>query len=398
MARIVKRGKGYQIRVSDGYTSNGKQNVKTLTWTPCPEMTEKQIEKELEKQAVLFEEKCHGLSESANIKFQTFAEQWFDEYAKPRLRVRTVDRYKQYTARTYTAIGSMRLDKITPRHIQSFINNLQEPGINKKMIPDEKPKGLSAGTVRNYLSFISTIFDYSIRMNMLKDNPCSRVVLPPRNYKQRDCYTLEEAQKFLKFLQFEPLMYQVFFTLAIYGGFRKGELLGLEWKDIDFDSCVISINRTSLYSKSKGGSFTDTTKTKGSLRSLKLPTAVFGLLRQYKVWQAQERLKMGDQWIDTDRLFTAYDGQPIGNSTPLKWLDEFFERTGLRKVTIHSFRHLNASLLINAGVDVKTVSATLGHSQVSTTLNIYAHTFAQAQAKASEAVADVLKLEEKKKA
>lgn len=398
MARIVKRGKGYQIRVSDGYTSGGKQNVKTMTWDPRPNMTEKQIEKELEKQAVLFEEKCHGLSQSANIKFQTFAEQWFKEYAGPRLRVRTVDRYKQYAARTYASLGSMRLDKITPRHIQSFINNLQEPGINKKTVANEKPKGLSAGTVRNYLSFISTVFDYAIRMNMLKDNPCQRVVLPPRNYKQRDCYTLEEAQKFLKFLQFEPLMYQAFFTLAIYGGFRKGELLGLEWKDVDFDSCVISINRTSLYSKTKGGSFTDTTKTKSSLRSLKLPASVFDLLRQYKAQQAQDRLKMGDRWKDTDRLFTAYDGQPIGNSTPLKWLDEFFERTGLRKVTIHSFRHLNASLLINAGVDVKTVSATLGHSQVSTTLNIYAHTFAQAQARASEAVADALKLDEKKQA
>lgn len=107
---------------------------------------------------------------------------------------------------------------------------------------------------------------------------------------------------------------------------------------------------------------------------------------------------MGDRWIDTDRLFTACDERPIGNSTPLKWLDDFFKRTGLRKVTIHSFRHLNASLLINAGVDVKTVSATLGHSQVSTTLNIYAHTFAQAQARASEAVADALNFDEKKKA
>mgnify|MGYP000980881899 CR=1 FL=1 len=396
MARIVKRNSGYQIRVSDGYTAQGKQNVRTMTWKPKTGMTEKQIKKALEKQAVLFEERCHGLSQSANIKFQVFAEQWFKEYAKPRLRVRTVDRYRQYAARTYAAIGSLRMDKITPRHLQRFINDLQKPGINQKVGDNEPPKGLSPGTVRNYLSFISTVFDYAIRMNMLKDNPCSRVVLPPRNYRPRDCYTLEEAQKFLKFLQFEPLMYRVFFTLAVYGGFRKGELLGLEWKDIDFDSCVISVNRTSLYSKSKGGSFTDTTKTKSSLRSLKLPKGLFDLLRRYKIEQSQNRLKMGDKWIGTDRLFTACDGKPLGNSTPLKWLDEFFERTGLRKVTIHSFRHLNASLLINAGVDVKTVSATLGHSQVSTTLNIYAHTFAQAQARASKAVADALKLNEKK--
>jgi site-specific recombinase XerD len=92
----------------------------------------------------------------------------------------------------------------------------------------------------------------------------------------------------------------------------------------------------------------------------------------------------------TDRLFIAWNGEPMGTSTPLKWLNCFVERSGMRKVTVHSFRHLNASLLINNDVDVKTVSAALGHAQPSTTLNIYAHTFAQAQAKASEAVGDVL--------
>ena len=117
---------------------------------------------------------------------------------------------------------------------------------------------------------------------------------------------------------------------------------------------------------------------------------MFDLLRKYKAEQAKARLKLGDKWINTDRLFTAWNGEPMNTNTPYNWLARFVKRTGMRKVTIHSFRHLNASLLITSGVDVKTISASLGHSQTSTTLNIYAHSFAQAQAKASEAVADVL--------
>jgi len=384
MATIQKRGETYRIKVSCGYRANGRQIEKSKTWKPTPGMTDRKIEKELERQTVLFEKECQGLSCGANIKFETFTEQWLKEYAEPKLRVRTVDRYKQFKKRTFAAIGGLRLDRITPRHIQAFINNLQEPGI--------KAGGgtLAPKTVREYLSFVSTIFDYAIKMDMLENNPCRNVTLPPLKQKEREVYTLEEAQKFLELLEKEPIQYRVFFTLAIYGGFRRAEMLGLEWKDIDFDSCVVNVCRTSLYSKEKGGTFTDTTKTESSLRSLKLPACVFDLLRKYKAEQAKARLKLGDKWINTDRLFVSWNGEAMATSTPLNWLEGFYKRTGMRRVTIHSFRHLNATLLINAGVDVKTVSTSLGHSQTSTTLNIYAHSFAQAQAKASEAVADVL--------
>lgn len=182
----------------------------------------------------------------------------------------------------------------------------------------------------------------------------------------------------------------------MYCGFRNGELLGLEWKDIDFNTGVISICRTSLYTKEMG-IFTDTTKTKGSQRSLKLQSDILPLLKSFKAAQAEDRLSLGDAWEDTDRLFTAWNGKPMGRTTPLNWLIKFCNRNGLRRVNVHSFRHLNASLLISSGVDVRTVSSALGHSQTSTTLNIYAHSFAVAQAVAGEAIADKLRLNNKGK-
>ena len=123
---------------------------------------------------------------------------------------------------------------------------------------------------------------------------------------------------------------------------------------------------------------------------MKLPAAVFDVLRDLKREQAREHLKLGDYWKGTGRLFTALDGSPMHPATPYSWLRKFCGETGQRFLGVHQFRHLNASLLINSGADVKTVSSSLGHSNVTTTLNIYSHTFEEAQAKAADAVADLL--------
>ena len=184
------------------------------------------------------------------------------------------------------------------------------------------------------------------------------------------------------------------FTLAIYGGLRRGELLGLEWKDLDFTEHIIHSRRTSLYLADRG-TYTDTTKTVQSTRTLKLPAAVFAVLRQLRAEQAEERLKMGDLWQGEDRLFTNLDGRPLFANTLYNWFQKFCKNTGQRFLGVHAFRHLNASLLIDAGADVTMVSKSLGHSQVSTTLNIYSHSFQGAQARASEAVADLLTIGKK---
>lgn len=109
MATIRKRGNSYQIRVSCGYDTSGNQVVQTMTWKPSENMTAKQVEKELQKQAILFEDKCMKGQVTANIKLQDFAEQWFEEYAKLNLRNTSYERMKQLTVRVYPAIGHVVL-------------------------------------------------------------------------------------------------------------------------------------------------------------------------------------------------------------------------------------------------------------------------------------------------
>ena len=180
------------------------------------------------------------------------------------------------------------------------------------------------------------------------------------------------------------------------------------WKDIGYEHCTIDIMRASLYTpktvKGSGemthqgkGIYTDPPKTRGSIRTLKLPEFIIDMLREYRQWQDHQQEALGDQWQDYDRLFTMFDGKPMSPSTPSNWLKQFQKQHNLRVVTPHSFRHLNASILIYGNLDAKTVSAALGHCNVTTTLDIYTYEFNKAQARTSDAITNALNFHPNKK-
>ena len=384
MATIRKRGHSCQIRVSCGYDVIGNQVTQTMSWKPETNMTKKQIEKEVNRQAVLFEEACMKGKVVSSVKFETFAEQWFEEYARPNLKNTSYERMKLSSKRVYPAIGHLRMDKITTRYIQKFINNISANGKHAKT-----GKPLARKTIVQYLSFISIVFGYAIKMSIVSNNPCRNVNVPKGEKKEKQVYTLEETEQFFILLETAPLKYRLFFTLLIYSGFGCGEMLGLEWKDCDYSNNIINVCRTSNYTVERG-IYTDTTKTKKSQRSLKFPRFIMDMLKVFQSEQDAEKEKLGNKWEDNDRLFTKWNGKPMNPRTPYGWLHDFCMANHFRFCDIHSFRHLNASLLINAGIDVTSVSAALGHSQTSTTLNIYSHYFQAAQARTSEAIANAL--------
>ena len=380
MATIRKRGDSYSIRVSCGYDTNGKHKEQAMTWKPEPGMTKRQIEKELQRQAVLFEESvAHGYKTTA-VKFQEFAEEWFEEYAKLNLRSTTYERMRQLTHRVYPAIGHLRMDKITARQLQGFVNSLAKEGANEKT-----GKPLAPKTIRHNLSFISDVFSYAVKMDLLSDNPCRKVTIPKGEVKEKPIYSQEEMALLLTRISGEPTKYRAFFFLIAYSGFRRSEMLGLEWKDVDFEHNVITIKRTSNYTAGRG-TYTDTTKTKRSQRVLKISPYIMGILKELKDEQDEEALRLGDKWVETDRLFVKWNGEPMNNQTPYGWLKEICEKNELPFYGIHSFRHFAASALISAGLDVTTVSGALGHCNSGTTLNVYSHMFQNAQARVAEAM------------
>lgn len=378
MASIRKRGKSYCITVSCGYDARGKQLRRYLTWRPPESLTRRQTEKELIRRAALFEEECRFDLLGGDVKFEDLVRRWFEQYAEPNLKARTVERYHQMEGRILCYFGNIRVRDITTRLVQNFLTELGREGENRSTGGTLSPK-----TIRNHLSFMSSIFGWAASQGIARENPCRYARPPQLSHAELPCYSQEEAQKFLAALEGEPLVWRVYFSLAIFGGFRRGEILGLEWRDIDFSGGIVTINRTSLYTSEKG-IFTDTPKTKKSRRSLKMPDSVIALMRHFHEQSGKQA---------AERLFTARNGTPLNPTRVENWLTAFQQRAGLRKINLHSLRHLNATLLISGGADIKTVSAALGHSSVTTTLDIYAHAVSEAQARATAALADSLALQ-----
>lgn len=452
MATIQKRGDTYRITVSCGYDLNGKQIRRTMTWTPEPGMTRRQTEKELDRQAVLFEERCRtGQVLDGNIKFADFAERWFKDYAEKQLRPTTVARYHVLMPRINAAIGHIRLDKLQPHHLMQFYNNLAETGVREDMryqstvdfkallksrgmtkrefakqanlsvyVLDSMTRGdkvsatsahkiastlklpldkvfrpaegkdtLAVSTILHHHRLISSMLSTAVKWQLIFSNPCSRVVLPKNKRKEAVYLDEEQAAQLLQALENESLQHQVIVKLLLYTGMRRGELCGLEWKDIDFERAVISVRRSSLYLSGKGV-FEDETKNETSERCMKVSDDVTAMLRIWRAEQAKERLRLGDQWQNSDRLFTAWNGAPIRPDVITAWFHKFVTKNGLPPIHVHSLRHTNATLLIAAGTNLTTVAARLGHANTTTTSKIYAHAIKSADQAAAEALQDIL--------
>lgn len=452
MATIQKRGDSYKITVSCGYDLRGKQLRRHLTWTPEPGMTRRQIEKELDRQAVLFEERCRtGQVLDGNIKFADFAEKWFADYAQKQLRPRTVARYQEMLPRINAAIGHIRLDKLQPHHLMTFYDNLAESGVRndckcrfqddlkmilrarsisktafagqagvslsvlnsitqgKNVSPESakrvadalgqpvnalferigEERGLSGKTILHHHRLISSILSTAVKWQVIFSNPCERVDPPKAESHEAEYLDEVQAAGLLEALEEADMQNQTIIQLLLYTGMRRGELCGLEWRDIDFEHAMITISRSSLYLPEKGV-FVDDTKNETSKRSLKIPGAAVDLLRAFHKWQLEERMRIGDQWEDSGRLFTKWNGAPIHPDTISGWFHRFVEKHNLPPVHIHSLRHTNATLLIAAGTNLQTVATRLGHANVTTTGKIYAHAIRSADEAAAETLQDIL--------
>ena len=446
MAQIEKRGNSYRIKIFCGRDSNGNRKFKNFTYKPAPEMTEKQIKKELDRLVLECESKYkNGLYFDDNMLFSDFVSCWRSEYALKNLRPKTIARYDGLLVRILDFFGNMRLNKILPYNIINFYNFLSEENIrqdtkysviysNPKVLLNERgfsqaefarrsglsiktvesfvkkknlsyasaekicaflnlkfdflfaacgKKTLSDKTILEYHRLLNSLFERARKWQILFDNPC-RHLEPPKAKKSEARYLDEkETLMLLKFLDSEPLKYRAMINILLYSGMRRGELCGLKWADIDFKNNVIDINKSNLYLPDRG-IFEDTTKTESSKRIIKLPKFIFDMLKDLKKEQTSERLKFGSKWTDTDFVFIAKAGKPIHPDTVSGWFRNFVEKNNLPKVTIHSLRHTSATLLIMQGVNVKTVSSRLGHSNLSTTQNIYSHAIKTADEIASD--------------
>jgi integrase len=375
----TKSGK-YRLFASAGQGPGGKR--KRLTKT-----VEARSDREAEKLLAQFvaEVERGQYIEPSKITFKEFTERWIKNYAEKNLAPKTLFRYKQMLeTRVFPAMGHLKVEQVRPVHLMEFYANLQEEGVRF----DGKKEALSNQTILHHHRLLSTIFNDAVEWEVIPTNPAAKVKPPKVKRKQADFYGEEQMANLFTALGEEDLKHKTLVTLALFTGLRRGELMGLEWSDVDFENNTIIVRRTSQYLPGKG-TFTKDTKTEMSKRTITVPGSVISLLKEYRKQWVENKLKVGDMWQGSNRLFTTWNGKPGHPEWPSQWFSKFIRKHKLPHLTFHGLRHTAATILINQGVPAKNISARLGHSNISTTMDIYGHILKSADKEAADRLEQV---------
>lgn len=390
--RQLKNGK-WELAVSLGKDLRGKRIRKY-------KYVEASGKREAEKLLAKFVAECTrgDYSEGERMPLKDYAELWMKDYAEKNLRKKTISRYKSLLERIVGLLGDIRLCDLKPTHLIQFYNMLQENGIRKdkeKIVKDgqeilvQKQGGLSPKTIRHHHALLSSMLQTAVEWGIIKENICERVKPPKVPKTEKTVFTIEQAQELIKALNTEELKYKVIVILAIFTGFRRGEIMGLEWSDINFEEGIIEIKRTSLYTK-EYGIFEDETKTKSSVRAAYIPKEVVKLLKEYKMEWNTNKAKAKDKWHETDRLFVQWNGLPMHPDTISQWFPEFIRRHNLPHVTFHGLRHTHASILLAMGMDIVSVADQMGHGSIEMLIKTYAHNVRKGRKEVPEYLSRVL--------
>lgn len=308
----------------------------------------------------------HIYFKESSVTFNAWFEIWINEYKKPSVKAGTIEVYRNsYNAYIKRYFGTKQLRDIRTDHIQSFYNQMA---------------GLySHNTLEICRAILNGMYSQALRNEMIQKNPVSNAVLPRNNKRQSASVMSEEEQKifltYAKAAQYYPI-----FELALSTGMRSGELRGLQWADIDFQTKTIHVTHTLLY---REHSFIfDSPKTASSEREIPMLNNVYHLLKQHQKTQLKNRLELGTAWDPPkgfeNLVFTNPKGNPLTRDRLKKCTDRILKKIQndyplFPHITPHTFRHTFATRSIERGIPPKVLQTILGHSDLATTMDTYAH-------------------------
>ncbi|ANU55823.1 site-specific integrase [Acutalibacter muris] len=443
----------YSIRVHRGRGAEGKQlKPYTATFEVKPTWTEKSARKKAEAFAATFEKECReGVTSDSRQTFRDYCEYVLELKESRGVKHSTIVRYKELTDRIFPAMGHIKLKDLRADHLNSLYTALGKEGAEKgsdkavckldlaSLLKDKgltragiantselplgavcaaikgKPVGvdiaggvanalgvkldkafsiqknqrsLSAKTVVEHHRLISTVLEQASKEGLVPFNVAGKATLPKVEKKEVNYFQPEQVAAIRETLETEPIKWRTITHLLLITGARRGEILGLKWDKVDFEAEHIHICNSVLYSADIG-IYESTPKTATSNRYVSLPRETMEMLREYRIWQNTERLRLGTYYENQGFVFTQDNGCPMHPDSVTDWLAKFSKRHGLPHITTHAFRHTMASMLYFNGVDSVSISKRLGHAQVSTTANIYAHVMEEADERNADILAEV---------
>lgn len=232
------------------------------------------------------------------------------------------------------------------------------------------------------------MLDQAEKESLVPSNVACKATLPKLERHEVTCFQPEQMEAIRDALELEPIKWRTLTHMLLITGARRGEILGLKWDKVDFEGNKIDICNNVLYSADRG-IYEDSPKTATSSRYVTLPLETMKLLRKYRAWQNEERLRLGEYYQYQGFVFAQDNGKSMHPDSVTTWLDRFSKRHNLPHISPHAFRHTMASMLYFNGVDSVSISKRLGHAQVSTTANIYAHVMEEADQRNADILADV---------
>lgn len=399
--RVNKNGEitSYTIRVYHGYDSKGnKLKPYEMTWKPAPNMTKKQIEKELNKQVVTFEENCKSgkIGANQNIKLADFCPMYL-EIKKDVLAPRIWHEYSRTIEKLIIPLlGHIKLSDLKPAHVQQFVQYLQGDVKQKKdgTIDEENPK-LSQATIRRKLVVLQSILKQAVKLDIIPSNPANaeKLTLQKVTAPKIEIFSKQEAAQMLECLEQEELQFQVLIQLAIMTGCRCGELVGLKFSDFDFMRNKLTVERSAY--KIAGEPIKTKPPKDYEVRTITVNQHCIDLVKLLRTEKARQAAELGTAWCGDEWLFTQWNGEIMNPQTPTKQFSKFLEKNGMKHRKFHSLRHTSATLLLYGGVNLKQVQERLGHGDISTT-NKYLHCIAEADEQAANVLQDMLITQRKK--
>lgn len=386
MAQIESRGQkkngawSFRIKVFKGLDVDGKRTFLTETFVGEPTWNEKTTRKKAEARASTLERDFkNGIVADKKYSFHDYALMVIDQREKAGIiKYTTAERYRDSVAKTDKYIGSIKLGDLRADHLDQMYTDM----LGSKNQRTGKP--ISKTTVHEHHTMVRMVLNNAFKKGLIPVNVADRSTPPSREKAEIAFYTEEEARQILACFENEPIKWRLIVNLLLIAGIRKGELCGLKWESVNFEKNTIHICNQVQYD-TKRGLFEETPKTSKSIRTITLPAGIMQMMRSYQSWQKEERLRLGEYFVNRGFVFSQDNGEPLHPDSINHEFAKMERKYNLPHLRPHSFRHTMATHLFAKGnLDVVTVSARLGHAQPSTTMNIYAHAIPSKDEECSE--------------
>ena len=372
--RSTKKGNAWQITIempNDPITGERVRKYKTVKGT------KKEAEHIMHEMISEIEKGCYVAKK--NITVQEWIDTWMEVYAIPNTSPTTLSGYEGMIRRYITPLlGQVKVQDLTALTIQAWVNRIR--------ISPVSGKELAPATVKHTYHVLKGALDKAVLSGVIHRTPCVGITLPKGRSKPPVVYDEVEMKRLIHAAKGTEM--ELVIDLELCMGMRRGELLGLQWDDIDWKNRQIHIRRSRVVVKGK--SIIKEPKTAAGRRTIDIPDLLLQKLHKHKVACIENKLRLGRRYEDTDFIIVHPDGKPIYPEYISQLFTKLQERAGLPKCRFHDLRHLCASIMLKQGVNVKVAQKRLGHADISTTLNIYTHVLPSSAREAADKIGEMV--------